>query len=285
MIAFWGLIRPHQWLKNLLLLFPPFLAGRLLGESYSLPGFLFPVFCFCLASSATYIVNDILDVDLDRRHPRKCQRPLASGKISVSIAWGFALCLVALSVSLGFLISVPFLIYVFVYLAVSLAYSFHLKNISLVELFCVVNGFLLRLLAGGEAYKVEISDWLFLSVFLLALFLVAGKRLSELRHEGGETPENIRPVLASYPRGFLEGVMLLSGAAVLVTYTIYVIDHARSIWVIPICCFGLLAFFRRVLSGHGGDPTRALLQDPTLMVTSLLWVLFVGWETYGLVNF
>ncbi|RMH39819.1 MAG: decaprenyl-phosphate phosphoribosyltransferase, partial [Gammaproteobacteria bacterium] len=83
MIAFWGLIRPHQWLKNLLLLFPPFLAGRLLGESYSLPGLLLPVFCFCLASSATYIINDILDVELDRRHPRKCRRPLASGKISV----------------------------------------------------------------------------------------------------------------------------------------------------------------------------------------------------------
>ncbi|GAB4170254.1 MAG: decaprenyl-phosphate phosphoribosyltransferase [Geothermobacteraceae bacterium] len=272
------LLRPHQWLKNLMLLFPPFLGGALTQFSFR---WLVPMLAFCLASSATYIVNDIFDLDQDRCHPHKKSRPLAAGKIPVPSAWVATFVLGLAACWFAFTVSIPFLQLLLIYLGISLGYSLGFKKVPLVELFCVVSGFLLRLLAGGEAYDVVISDWLFLSVFLLALFLVSGKRLSELRHEGGGTPEQIRPVLGCYPKGFLEGCMLLSGSAVLVTYTMYVISHQSTIWVIPLSCFGLLAFWLRVLSGRGGDPTRALLKDPALFVVGVAWLVLVGWWTYG----
>jgi len=281
MKAYLQLLRPHQWLKNLMLLFPPFLGGTLLVGQYSSGRLLWPIVAFCLGASATYIVNDICDVEQDRLHARKKHRPLAAGKIRIHRAVVLAVVFVVVAAVCAWWVSAGFLVFLSLYLGISLSYSLWLKDLPLIELFCVVSGFVLRLLAGGEAYGVVISDWLFLSVFLLALFLVAGKRLSELRHEGGETPERIRSVLASYPKGFLEGCMLLSGAAVLVTYTMYVISHQSTIWVIPLSCFGLLAFWRRVLSGRGGDPTRALLRDPWLLLTGLVWVLLVGWGVYG----
>ncbi|TYO99948.1 4-hydroxybenzoate polyprenyltransferase [Geothermobacter ehrlichii] len=281
MKAYFQLLRPHQWLKNLMLLFPPFLGGTLLGGHYSSGQLLWPLVAFCLGSSATYIVNDICDVEQDRLHARKKHRPLAAGRIGVRLAVVLAVVFAAGAVAGAWWVSARFLVFLLLYLGVSLVYSLWLKDMPLVELFCVVSGFLLRLLAGGEAYGVAISDWLFLSVFLLALFLVSGKRLSELRHEGGEAPERIRSVLACYPQGFLEGCMLLSGSAVLVTYTMYVISHQSTIWVIPLSCFGLLAFWRRVLSGRGGDPTRALLMDPCLFIAGVGWVVVVGWSVYG----
>jgi hypothetical protein len=148
-------------------------------------------------------------------------------------------------------------------------------------LFCVVSGFLLRLLAGGAAFGVLISDWLFLSVFLLALYLVAGKRYGEIRNVTGQSPELIRPVLGKYPDGFLLGCMYISGASVLVTYTMYVLDHAMLVYTVPLCCFGLLSYLLRVLSGKGGDPTRALLKDPALFFVGGIWLLLVGWGIYG----
>ena len=157
----------------------------------------------------------------------------------------------------------------------------HLKTLPIVEIFCVVSGFLLRLFAGGVAFNVLISDWLFLSVFLLALYLVSGKRLGELSHSVGQTPEMIRPVLAMYPSGFFSGCMYISGASVLVTYTMYVLEHPLLIYTVPLCCFGLLAYLLRVLSGRGGDPTRALLREPALLIVGLVWVVMVGWSIYG----
>ncbi|ORJ59122.1 decaprenyl-phosphate phosphoribosyltransferase [Geothermobacter hydrogeniphilus] len=280
MKAYLQLLRPHQWLKNLMLLFPPFLGGTLLVGQYSSGQLLWPLVAFCLGSSASYILNDICDVEQDRLHARKKHRPLAAGKVGIHRAVVLAVVFVVVAAACAWWVSAGFLMFLLLYLGISLSYSLWLKDLPLIELFCVVSGFVLRLLAGGEAYGVVISDWLFLSVFLLALFLVSGKRLSELRYEGGETPGHIRPVLTCYPKGFLEGCMLLSGSAVLVTYTMYVISHQSTIWVVPLSCFGLLAFWMRVLSGRGGDPTRALLRDPILFIVGFLWVLLVGWGIY-----
>ncbi|PNU19209.1 decaprenyl-phosphate phosphoribosyltransferase [Geothermobacter hydrogeniphilus] len=275
------LLRPHQWLKNLMLLFPPFLGGTLFGGHYGLGQVVWPFAAFCLGSSASYIVNDICDREQDRLHPRKKNRPLAAGRISPVSAGAVAGLLSVVGLVAASLISTRFVLLLLTYLTISIAYSLYMKNVPLIELFCVVSGFLLRLFAGGEAFGVKISDWLFLSVFLLALFLVCGKRLSELCHEGGQAPEMIRTVLARYPQGFLEASMFISGAAVLVTYTVYVISHKSTIWVVPLSCFGLLAFVKRVLSGQGGDPTRALLRDHLLLLTGLAWILLMSWDVYG----
>jgi decaprenyl-phosphate phosphoribosyltransferase len=279
MIAYFQLLRPHQWLKNLLLLFPPFLGGTMLNVS-SAQAFILPLISFSAAASGIYIINDVFDLSQDIHHPRKSKRPLPSGQVKMSLAVFMAVALLICSVLFGFMVSTSFLLLLVGYLAVSIAYSAYLKTLPIVEIFCVVSGFLFRLQAGGIAYHVKVSDWLFLSVFLLALFLVSGKRLGELEHSKGQVPEMIRPVLTYYPEGFFQASMYISGSAVLVTYAMYVINNYGNLLVIPLCCFGLLSYLLRVLSGHGGDPTRALLSDPVLLLVGLAWVVVVGTDIY-----
>ena len=276
---FLAILRPHQWLKNLLLLFPPFLGGAL-HRIDSFTSFILPLISFSLAASCIYIVNDLLDRQQDVHHPQKCKRPIAAGQISFHTALFYAAVVLGVALLAAWQVSLHFLIVVIVYLSISLAYSLKLKKIPIVEMFCVVSGFLLRLYAGGSAFQVKLSDWLVLSVFLLALFLVAGKRLGEINHAGGGAPTLIRPVLALYPARFFEICMALSGAAVLVTYTLYLIHYNGNLLLVPLCCFGLLSYLARVLAGKGGDPTRALLRDPYLFCVGVAWALLVAWDIY-----
>lgn len=278
-LALLSLLRPHQWFKNLMLLFPPFLAGLILapGQTHVV---VLALSAFCFASSAGYIFNDILDLDNDRCHPHKSKRPLVSGRVSVSIARGFAVLLLILALVLAVSISKVFLSLVIVYSLISLLYSLWLKHQPLLDIFCISTGFVLRLMAGGVAFDVVVSEWLFLSVFLLSLYLSAGKRLAELTVLG-EAASGHRRSLAGYPVGYLEGVMVLCGAAVLVTYAIYVLGHPGLVYTVPLCAYGLLRYLFIVKDGASGDPTDALLKDPVLFVVSLSWAGMVSWSLYG----
>ena len=133
--------------------------------------------------------------------------------------------------------------------------------------------------AGGAVFGIVISDWLFLSVFLLAVFLATGKRLGEKQSLGADAGGH-RKSLLGYPDGFLQGTMYMTGGAVLVTYTQYVIARHGMIYTVPLCCFGLLRFIMRVQSGQGGDPTESLLKDGTLFIVGLLWAVLIGWGVY-----
>lgn len=279
MISYLKLLRPTQWLKNLMLYFPPFLGGIMLEPGLLQKG-LSPFVSFSLASSATYIFNDLLDRHHDVHHPRKRGRPIASGQVAPLTAGVIAAGCLAVSLSLAARLSETFLLLLVAYLVISTCYSIKLKQLPIVDLFCIASGFLLRLEAGGEAFAMEISDWLFLSVFLLALFLATGKRLGEKQFLG-EKAGGHRKALLGYPAGFLEGAMYMTGGAVLVTYTQYVITKDVMIYSVPLCCFGLLRFIMRVQSGQGGDPTESLLRDLPLFIVGLLWAVMIGWGLYG----
>lgn len=272
------LLRPRQWLKNLMLLFPPFLGGTILQAGLAAKTVV-PMVAFCLASSSTYIINDILDAKNDAHHQTKRNRPIPSGAISKSAALTLAAFILITSIALGYAVSKAFLFFVLLYLSVSISYSIKLKEFPIVDLFCIAAGFLFRLEAGGEAFGVEISEWLFLSVFLLAIFLSTGKRLSE-KNALGLDAGNHRKSLLHYPDSFLEGTMYITGAAVLVTYTMYVIAHHVLIYTVPLCAFGLLRYIFRVKSGYGGDPTDSLLKDGPLFTVGFLWTIMVGWGIY-----
>jgi 4-hydroxybenzoate polyprenyltransferase len=275
-----SLLRPKQWLKNLMLLFPPLFGGVLfLPEVW--PKLFLPLLSFCLASSANYAINDVLDAKKDAFHPTKKNRPIPSGAISARSAVLLGVGLFAAALVLGLLVSIPFLFILLGYLLLSSAYNFRLKDIPVVDIFCVSAGFLLRLHAGGIAFGVTISDWLFLTVFLLSIFLSLGKRIAEkqlLQDASGHH----RPVLQEYPLSFLRGTIYMSGAAVLVTYAMYVVvHHPGLLYTIPLCCFGLFRFMYRVVKNSNGDPTEALTSDPILLAVSCLWLLLIAIGIYG----
>jgi len=275
------LCRVRQWLKNLMLFFPPFLGGTLLFHTNAIQ-MLLPFGAFCLASSATYIINDVFDKENDHHHPDKSARPIASGQISVAAALMFASALLFCSVLLAWNIYGAFLLLMVAYCTVSVAYSAKLKDIVILDLFCISAGFLLRLQAGGVAFNVAISGWLFLSVFLLSLFLSAGKRLAE-KQRLGDTATDHRMALIGYPQGFLEGTMYMTGGSVLVTYSMYALTRHSSLllYSVPLCSFGLLRYIFRIRSGKSGDPTDSLVRDVPLLIVGMVWVALVGWGIYG----
>jgi len=276
---YFKLLRLHQWLKNFILFFPPFLGGVLFQQGMLQRG-LVPFASFCCASSAAYVFNDLRDRDKDAFHPKKKDRPIASGAVSAQAAGLLMVMLLVLTFLSALMVSTHFLLLVLPYLLLSFLYSLKLKEFPLIDIFCISAGFLFRLEAGGEAFGVEISEWLFISVFLLAIFLSTGKRLHEKRMLGNESGGH-RPALAAYPEGFLDGTMYLTGGSVLVTYTMYVIARHSLLYTVPLCCYGLLRFILRVKSGQGGDPTESLLRDRQLFVVGLTWTLMIGWAIYG----
>lgn len=272
------MLRPSQWLKNLMLFFPPFLAGQMFLSGIVMKGL--PAYCaFCLVASAGYIYNDLLDRNRDILHPQKSLRAIPSGAVSVRGAAIFSSLLLVSGLSLAGLISSRMLLLLFGYALITFLYSLILKNIPIVDLFCISAGFLIRLQAGGELFHVPISPWLFLTVFLLAVFLSTGKRLSEACYLGDMAGEH-RMSLAQYPAGFLDGTMYMTAGAVLVTYAMYALNRHTLIYSVPLCLFGLLRYMFRVSSGKGGDPTESLLKDRMLLVVGVLWVLMVVWSIY-----
>ena len=272
------ILRLHQWLKNLILFFPPFLGGALIYPQVAARG-LAPFLAFSLASSAAYVFNDLMDLERDRHHPQKRLRPLPAGDLGKSQAVILAMVLLIGAFSLGKLVSFRFLVFVGLYLLFSLLYSVTLKDWPIIDVFCISLGFVLRLYAGGEAFGVYISEWLFLTVFLLALFLSMGKRHGEQLRLGERAGEH-RRTLEVYPEGFLENSMFFCGGAVIVTYAIYVLSRPFMVYTVPLCMFGLLRYLFLVKSGQSGDPTQAILRDLPLLATSILWAILVAWSIY-----
>jgi len=273
------LLRPHQWLKNLMLFFPLLLSGQWMVKGSWGDGFL-AFASFSLASSATYILNDLADRERDRAHPRKKNRPIASGLISPSAARIYAFLLLAASFFPAAVLPRGYWLWFAAYLLLSVAYSFFLKNQPVFDIFCIASGFVFRLFAGGAVFGVQVSDWLFLTVLLLALYLSAGKRLAE-QNALGQSASAHRAALRHYPPGSLDIFMAISGAAVLVTYTMYVIAKHKLVFTVPLCCFGLFRYFLTVKQeGSRGDPTETLLKDPVMFLVGLAWALVVAGSIY-----
>jgi 4-hydroxybenzoate polyprenyltransferase len=270
--------RPAQWLKNLMVFFPPFLSGAMAHNDFFWRGLL-PFVAFCCASSAGYVFNDLVDRRRDAAHPKKKSRPIPSGQVGIPSALSVCLGLTGLACITGLAVSKGFLLFTLAYLLSAACYSLLLKEVAVLDIFGISLGFVLRLYGGGQAFHVDISDWLFLTVFLLSIFLSVGKRYSEMRLLGDDAGIH-RRTLEEYPRGFLEGAMYLSGAAVLVTYALYAIGHPPMVYSVPLCMFGLLRYLMRIKVGGSGDPTESLLKDFPLFVTGLLWTVFVWWSVY-----
>lgn len=273
------ILRPQQWAKNLLLLFPPFFAGKIFGasaHSIILPS----LFSFSLAASCSYIINDVMDREADKKHHSKKNRAIARGDLSVPLAVVLSVVLYLIAMLIAASVSRRFEGALVIYLLVSIAYTFFFKNMVIVDIFFIAFGFLIRVLAGGEAFHVAVTSWLFLTVFLVAVLLAAGKRLGELVCLGDDACKH-RKILSLYSPSFLEGLLWFAAAAALVTYALYTLERQNGLfYTVPLAAFGLIRYIYIVKQGQG-DPTEALLFDKQILSVGIIWALLIGLIIYA----
>jgi len=275
------MMRPRQWVKNVVVLAAP-LAGGTLFEPRVLVAVGITFVAFTLAASGVYIVNDIHDLAADRAHPTKCHRPIAAGLVSPRLASAVAVVLLVTAVGVSFLASVNLALVTGIYLAVQLSYCWGLKHQPVVDISIVASGLLLRAIAGGAAAGIVLSQWFLLTTAFGALFMVAGKRYAELRL-AERTGAKIRKSLERYTASYLRFVWTLSATVVIMTYGLWAFqlsqsDHSR--WpVISLVPFilAILRYAMQVDGGNGGEPEEIILSDRVLQVLGGCVVLtFIG---------
>lgn len=266
------LLRPRQWVKNVLVAAAPLAAGTLL-EGPTAVRTLRTFVIFCMASSATYCLNDVLDADADARHPTKCHRPVASGVVPRWLALALAGLLAA--VALVWAGSWELRSVVGAYLLLTAAYSLYLKHQPVLELGVVSSGFLLRAVAGGPATGIPLSQWFLIVAAFGSLFMVSGKRLSELSAATPESPL-VRPSLTAYSPSYLRLVLGMSGAVAVTGYCLWAFDvGGNTLWATASVAPFVLALLRYALDADLGrveEPERVLLSDRVLQVLGVLWL-------------
>ena len=271
------LMRPKQWVKNGFVLAPLMFSGEFL-DPVAIQHALWAMLLFCAASSATYVINDIHDIERDRRHPKKSQsRPLAAGIVSVPVALVLLAGLYAVLLSAWFVVP-KVLGVIAAYLVLNLAYTFVLKHQPVVDIFTIAIGFVLRVYAGAVALSVPVSSWMFITTLCLALYLAAVKRRQELSQSGSEG----RKVLEKYSVALVDRYAEMSATGALLFYSMFVMSAKPALVItVPLVLFGLFRYWFVVEALDGGEsPTDALLADWQLLLTVALWVLTCIWALW-----
>ena len=278
-------MRPRQWVKNGLIGVAPAAAGTLTHADvmrHTAAAFI----TFCALSSGLYLINDVRDAAADRQHPTKRHRAIAAGQLSPRLAVVSAILLFAVAFSIPFALWQPeglFLV-LGLYLAISLAYSFFLKNVVIIELVAVASGFFLRAYAGAAASHIFVSTWFLVVISFGALFLVVGKRSSELERVGAGIT---RRVLSEYTREFLHSVLTLSAAIVVTCYCLWAFDTSPTglssahHYIVPIrlsvvpVVVAVLFIMRAAQAGNGAAPDELLYHDRTVQALAVVWAILI----------
>lgn len=269
-------MRPKQWIKNLFIFAAlVFVKGFFDLEKVFLAITAFIL--FCLASSAVYLLNDIVDLPKDREHPFKKFRPLAAGKISPWFLGAAAAILAAVAVLAGFYLNFWFGLTVVAYILLNIAYSLYLKNLIILDVFTIAIGFVIRVVAGAVVINVPFSSWLILCTFFLTLFLAINKRKGELLLGADAS----RAVLKDYSPAFLDQMGMVALVATIISYTFYTFssEHSKLLMLtVPIVLYGLFYYhfiMSRKMEGDSG-PSEVFLRERNLQVTVLFWIVAVA---------
>jgi len=289
-------LRPHQWVKNLLL-FAPLVFAHKTDVRDALPLAVLAFAAFCLASSGTYLLNDLVDREADRLHPKKRLRPIASGRLPVGMAvasliaawtgvaalsvlllrWRLPIPVEEMTAASGLGAGIPFWVWVGAYLALNLAYSAWLKQIVIVDALCIAMGFQLRVFAGAAATSTPASSWILLCTFFFALFLAFCKRREEVVKHGAS---GTRRSLRHYDAHFLDQMINPLAAMSILAYALYTVDqrtvryhHTSDLALtVPFVVFGVFRYLYLVhRRGEGDDPARLLFRDRQLVLSGAMW--------------
>jgi len=270
------LIRPHQWLKNGFVLVGPFFAHAW-GEPGMLSAVLYTFFAFSFGASAIYVLNDYLDREEDRQHPRKMNRPLAKGSVSVPFALSLAGGLFLASMALAWLVDQVVVLLLVIYFLLNSAYSWKLKQVVVLDVFIISAGFMLRILAGTIGLGIAPSSWLLLTGLMVTLFLGFSKRRAEL---AGADERETRKVLESYSLPMLDLAIGISASGVVMAYSLYTMSpetiaiHHTShlVYTVPFVLYGLFRYLHLTYRKQGGeDAASDLIRDPHLLITVIAW--------------
>jgi decaprenyl-phosphate phosphoribosyltransferase len=279
--------RPHQWLKNVLVFAAPGAAG-VLDQPRDLGITLIAFASFCLAASGTYFWNDVLDVEADRAHPTKSQRPIAAGQVSIRTGrlMGTVLPILALGLA-GLTGEWRAVVVLAAYMAITLSYSAIWKHIAVIDLVAIASGFVLRAAMGAAAVDVPMSSWFVLVTTFGSLFIVTGKRYAERRELGGDAG-GVRSTLGEYSEGYLRFVLAVSCGGALVSYCMWAFETKEmagsnlpyyELSIVPM----LTAFLRYALvldQGQGAAPEEVFGRDRVLQVLGLIWLIVYGMAVY-----
>ena len=279
--ALFKTMRPRQWTKNVFIFAALVFDKQLfIVDSFlrTLAGFAL----FCLISSCVYIFNDLADVEADRQHPEKKNRPIASGKLPVTAAWTAGILIVIVTLGLSYLLAPMFSLVVASYFVLNLAYSLSLKHIAILDVLIISAGFVLRVGAGVTLIAVErFSPWLYIVMFLLSLFLGFGKRRAELAllaHGAGSH----RKVLDGYTLPLLDQYIMIVSGTTIVAYSLYtfsapnVPENHSMMLTIPFLVYAIFRYLYLIEVEHaGGTPEEILLSDRPFQISMLLWAVTV----------
>jgi len=288
---YFKLLRVPQWIKNFFVFVPLVFSHHLFEKDYFLlvlAGFAI----FCLVSSIVYVVNDVIDVELDKVHPVKKSRPVASGKITRGNALVTALVLLIIAGASLTVFNTGFAIAVISYFVLNVFYSFSFKHIVLLDIFSIAAGFMLRVVAGGLIINVPISSWLLLTTMFISLFLAVIKRQSELKLINEDTNSVTRKVLSSYSLEFTKQIETVTASGVIICYALYTVS-ARTvsifgtenlIYTTPFVVFGIFRYMYLVyMNNKGENTTDIMLTDLPMILNILLYILAVTLIIYKII--
>jgi 4-hydroxybenzoate polyprenyltransferase len=271
-------LRIKSWIKNSFV-FIPIVFALSLSDYVKLTATCLTALAFCFLSSAVYIFNDIRDIEQDRKHPKKRERPIAGGALSVNRAAVIGAVLAGCSLLGAFYIDIAAGIALVVYVIVNISYSLYLKNKPIFDVFCIAAGFILRVYAGSFASDSQVSDWLFLSIVALCLFIAFGKRRGELCMNDEDCR---RPVLESYNLSFLNNIMFCMAGMAVTFYSLWA--KARNdgmIYSVPIIIFIVTKYLLLIQNKDSdGDPTEIVWSNRTLMFSCIFYILVAAFILY-----
>ena len=269
------LMRPKQWIKNFFVFGALIFSYSFLNLNKTIAA-LIAFILFCLISSTVYIMNDILDVEKDRVHPKKRFRPIASGAISIKQASIALVVLLAISMISSFMINKGLFFILVLYFINNIFYSFKIKNIVILDVISIAVGFILRVIAGGVAIDVSLSGWILLCTFFISLFLGFEKRRNEIIKLEGKANEH-RKILDDYSDELLKQFSDITLTCTVISYAMYTFVAYENAYMMITNIFVVYGLFRyKYLSmkkGEGGSPTETVLTDKSIIIDVILWVI------------